>query len=135
MTPFLLGLNQTIDVWRSYGHEDGWKMQQAKIMATKGDEDVAEVEEDNPGQNDPPPRLLKAADRLDTDIEVLCMLTSSEYPPRRIRASRIVKVVYGFWDASKGGIGWIIEFGRIIDFGNGVQFEFGEWCEYIQGES
>jgi hypothetical protein len=53
MTPFLLGLHQTIDGWRSFRHEVGWKMQQAEIMAEKGDEDVADVEEDNPGQNDP----------------------------------------------------------------------------------
>jgi hypothetical protein len=50
-------------------------------------------------------------------------------PPRRIRASSIVKVVYGFGDASKGGFGWS------IDFGNGIRVEFGEWCEGIQGES
>jgi hypothetical protein len=37
--------------------------------------------------------------------------------------------VYGFWDASEGGFGWS------IDFGNGVWFKFGEWCEDIQGES
>jgi hypothetical protein len=76
MTPFLLGLHQTIGGWRSYRHEDGWKMQQANIMAAKGDEDVAEVGEDNPGQN-APPNLVKAADRLEADMEVLCMLTSS----------------------------------------------------------
>jgi hypothetical protein len=80
MTPFLLGLHQTIDGWRSRHHEDGWKMQQDDIMAAKGDEDVAEVEEDNPGQNDPP-RLVKADDRFEADMEVLCMLTISEYPP------------------------------------------------------
>jgi hypothetical protein len=80
MTPFLLGLHQTIDGWRSYRHEDRRKMQQAEIMAAKGDEDVDEVEEDNPGQNDAY-RLVKAADRLKADMEVLCMLTSSEYPP------------------------------------------------------
>jgi hypothetical protein len=50
-------------------------------------------------------------------------------PPRRIRAISIVKVVYGFGYASKKG------FGLSIDFGNGVRFEFVEWCEYIQGES
>jgi hypothetical protein len=45
------------------------------------------------------------------------------------RASSIVKVVYGFGGAFKGGFGWR------IDFGNGVRFEFGEWCEDIQDES
>jgi hypothetical protein len=74
MTPFLLSLHQTIDGWRSYRHEDGWK------MAAKGDDEMAEVEEDDPGQDDPP-RLVKAAERLEADMEVLCMLTSSEYPP------------------------------------------------------
>jgi hypothetical protein len=55
-------------------------MQHAEIMGEKGDEDVAEVEDDNPGKNYPP-RLVKAADRLEADMEVLCMLTSSKYPP------------------------------------------------------
>jgi hypothetical protein len=80
MTPFLLGLHQTIDGWRSYRHEDGWKMQHAEITAAKNDDEVAEVEVDAPGQ-DAPPRLVKAAERLEADMEVLCMLTSSEYPP------------------------------------------------------
>jgi hypothetical protein len=47
MTPFLLGLHQTIDGWRSYRHEYGWKMQHAAIMAAKCDDEVAEVEEDD----------------------------------------------------------------------------------------
>jgi hypothetical protein len=55
-------------------------MQHTEIMAAKGDDEVAEVEEDDPGQ-DGPPRLVKAAERLEADMEVLCMLTSSEYPP------------------------------------------------------
>jgi hypothetical protein len=104
-------------------------MQHTNIMEAKGDDEVAEVEEDDPSQDDPP-RLVKAAERLEADMEVLCMLTSSEHPPlRRIRASSIIKVVYGFGDASKGGFRWS------IDCGNGVRFEFGEWCEDIQGES
>jgi hypothetical protein len=44
MTPFLLGLHQTIDGWRSYLDEDVWKMQHAEIMAAKDDYEVAEVE-------------------------------------------------------------------------------------------
>jgi hypothetical protein len=37
--------------------------------------------------------------------------------------------VYRFGDASKRVFGWN------IDFGNGVRFEFGEWCKDIQGDS
>jgi hypothetical protein len=49
-------------------------MQHAEIVEAKGDDEVAEVEEDDPGQDDPP-RLVKAAERLEADMEVLCMLT------------------------------------------------------------
>jgi flavin-dependent dehydrogenase len=58
------------------------------------------------------------------------MPTTSEPPPLHIiRARSTVEVMYGFGDASKGGFGWI------IDFGDGVRFECGEWCEDIQKES
>jgi hypothetical protein len=50
-------------------------------------------------------------------------------PIHIIIASSTVNFLYGFGDASKGGFGWS------IDFGNGVSFEFGEWCEDIQTES
>jgi hypothetical protein len=80
MKPFLMGLHRAIDGWRSCHHEDGWKMQHTEIMAAKGYDEVAEVEEDDPGHDDPA-RLAKASERLEADMEVLCMLTSTEYPP------------------------------------------------------
>jgi hypothetical protein len=47
----------------------------------------------------------------------------------RISASSEIKVLYGFDDALKGVFGWS------IDFGDGVHFESGEWCEDLQKES
>jgi hypothetical protein len=131
MTPFLLGLHQTIDGWRPYRHEDGWKMQQAEILAAQaGEEESGEEELLFDQTKYEPPRLVGAADRLQADLNMLEMLTSNECPPlRRIRASSTVKVLYGFGDASKGGFGWS------IDFGDGVRYEFGEWCEDIQKKS
>jgi hypothetical protein len=84
VTPFFLGLKQNIDGWRHHRHEYGWKMQQAEIWAAQGDEDEAEVEDDflNIHGNDDPPLLVEAAARLEGDMEVLQMLTSSEPPPR-----------------------------------------------------
>jgi hypothetical protein len=55
-------------------------MQHADTMAAKGDDEVAELVEDDPGQDDPH-RLVNADERLEADMEVLCMFTSSEYPP------------------------------------------------------
>jgi hypothetical protein len=46
-----------------------------------------------------------------------------------VRASRKAHIVNGFGDASGSG------FGLCIDFGDGVRFELGEWCDKIQEAS
>jgi hypothetical protein len=103
-------------------------MQQAEILAAQAGEQESREEELTFYQKKyEPPRLVADVDRLQADLSVLEMLKSNECPPlRRIRASSTVKVMYGFGDASKGGFGWS------IDFGDGVRYEFGEWCEDIQ---
>jgi hypothetical protein len=107
LTPLLLGLHQTIDGWRPYRHEDGWKIQQAEIMtAQAGEKESGEEKLPFDQAKYDPPQLVAAADRLQADLNVLGMLTSNECPPlRRIRASSTVKVLCGFGDASKGGFG------------------------------
>jgi hypothetical protein len=106
-------------------------MQQAEILAAQsGEEESGEEELLFDQTKYEPPRIVEAADRLQVDLSVLEMLTSNECPPlRRIRASSTVKVLYRFGDASKGSFGWS------IDFGDGVCYKFGEWCEDIQKES
>jgi hypothetical protein len=54
-------------------------------------------------------------------------ITAAEDPtPRRVRARSKVNILYCYGDASGSGFGWC------IDFGDGVRYELGEWCELIQ---
>jgi hypothetical protein len=61
--------------------------------------------------DDEPPTFVHAVPRLlgqRGDIEALKALTSFESPPRRVvRSSNLIKVVYGFGDAS--GKGWFVD--------------------------
>jgi ribonuclease HI len=54
-------------------------------------------------------------------------LTAAEdLPPRRARARSKFNILYCYGDVSGSGFGWC------IDFGGGVRYELGEWCELIQ---
>jgi ribonuclease HI len=54
-------------------------------------------------------------------------LTAAEDPPlRRVRARNKVNILYCYGDASGSGFEWY------IDFGDGVRYKLGEWCERIQ---
>jgi hypothetical protein len=60
-------------------------------------------------------------------MEVMLMLTKAEDPPlRRVRAKSKINILYCCGDASGSGFGWC------IDFGEGVRYELGEWCDSIQ---
>jgi hypothetical protein len=74
-----------------------------------------------------PPNLVKAVTRLLPDLEVMLMLTKADDPPlRRVQAKSKINILYCYGDASGSGFGWC------IDFGEGVRYELGEWCESIQ---
>jgi hypothetical protein len=43
-----------------------------------------------------------------------------------VRARRKVSILYCYGDVSRSGFGWC------IDFGDGVRYDLGEWCDHIQ---
>jgi ribonuclease HI len=43
-----------------------------------------------------------------------------------VRAKSKINILYCYGDASGSGFGWC------IDFGDGVRYKLGEWCERIQ---
>jgi hypothetical protein len=74
--------------------------------------------------------MVLAVARLRDDLKVLIQLMEADAPPLiRVRASRKALILYGFGDASGSGFGWC------IDFGDGVRYELGEWCNKIQEAS
>jgi hypothetical protein len=133
MVPFLKGLHLTIDKWRPDRDREGWKLSRAQIEAkyvTDKEIDLDLEESHRPVVAGKPPLRVKAADRLNDDIDVILTLTEDEMPPlRSIRARRVGQILYCFGDASDAGFGWI------IDLGEEVYYEYGEWSEAISEES
>jgi hypothetical protein len=125
--PFLLGFHLTIDSWRPGLDEEGWRLRQAEVEASLESYDESDTEEGHGGEERAPPRLVLAVPRLRDDLNVLIQLTEAEAPPlRRVRAIRKANILYGFGDSSGSGFGWC------IDFGEGVRYELGEWCDKTQ---
>jgi hypothetical protein len=130
MAFFLLGFQLTIDSWRPGRDEEGWRLRQAEVEASLESDDESDMEEGHGGEERAPPRLVLAVTRLRDDLNVLIELTEADAPHlRRVRASRKANILYGFGDASGSGFGWC------IDFGEGVRYELGEWCDTIQEAS
>jgi hypothetical protein len=121
LTRFLMGLHMSIDGWRSGRDEEGWRMREAEMNASRDSEDKSESDEPPAQRTLQPPGRVKAVPRLLVDLKVLRMLTAAEDPLlSRVRAQRKVNIIYCYGDASVSGFGWC------IDFGDGVRYELGE---------
>ena len=77
MTPYLKGLHQTIDSWRPYTREDGWRMSRRVIdmLRKECNGQVMEYETTEV------PVTVVPAKRLQNDAEVLSNLTKFTEPP------------------------------------------------------
>jgi hypothetical protein len=113
----------TIDSWRGGRYGSGWRM--AKSLweeIKKEDEDWshAKVEEEEV------PVYVEAVPRFKDDIWALQTLMGPEKPPlKRARTKKTANVFYGFGDASGSG------FGATIQIGDGIHFEYGQWCSEV----
>jgi hypothetical protein len=129
MAPFLLRFHLNIDSWRPGRDKEGWRLRQMEVEARLESDDESNIEEGNGSEDVSPPRLVLAVTRLRDSLKVLMQLTEAEaLSLRRVRASRKANILHGFGDAS-GSVGWCIE------FGDGVRYELGEWCDKIQEAS
>jgi len=107
MTPYLKGVHLTLDSWRPWRKDDGWKMTMAEIR---------EACEDTPRKDDAvglgevgtskAPSHVKWVPRLVHDIRALRLFLSPQEPPQWvIRPKPHSVVVYSFGDASGSGFG------------------------------
>ena len=91
MVPYLKGIHLTLDAWRPGRDEDGWR-----IMDWVGPSAES--------SNLKVPERVPIVSRLMDDLVALIMLTESKTPPlRRIRSKKVVRIYYGFGDASAVG--------------------------------
>ena len=115
--PYLRGLHKTIDSWRPYRDEEGWKMMQSILEAKLAGTDTA-IKAAHPE----PTKYIQPLERLKKDFLRLKELTKPEAPPKVVRRrKKMGTAVYGFGDASGKG------FGNAIEVGGRVYEEFGQW--------
>jgi hypothetical protein len=134
MVPYLKGIHQTLDSWRTNRDSDGWKLS-AKELA-------ARIRNGRSLQKEPegPPTRVKAAVRLAGDLEAFTKLFDSEAPPRRlVRSSVSLQIFYGFGDAS--GVGHASNFQGFSRLGDKVKeddrihYRYGHWCDAVSEAS
>lgn len=123
MRPYLKGLHLTIDSWRPYRNDEGWKLAGRELVAAK-EEKSFEFDPRDRG-----PETVKAVKRLGSDLKALSELTASESPPRRPYQSMTQAVAYLLGDASGGG------FGSALLAKEELDYEAGEWREMYRGQS
>jgi hypothetical protein len=68
LTPFLMGLHMSIDDWRSGREEDGWRLREAEVNASRDYEDESEPDEPLYQRTLQPPVRVKAVPRLLSDL-------------------------------------------------------------------
>jgi hypothetical protein len=97
------------------------------VEAIIDSEEGSDEEGLNPSGTSLPPGQVNNVPRLLPYLKVMMEITAAEDPLlRRVRARNKVNIVFCYGDASRSGFGWC------IDFGDGVRYELGEWCERIQ---
>ena len=118
--PYLRGLHKTIDGWRPFRDEEGWKLTYA-IMDAKEQRiwgDLLKLE---------PDEFIKPVKRLKTDFEILKRLTAADAPPKVIkRRTGCGVAIYGFGDASGKG------FGSCIEIEGTSYAQYGQWNTCIE---
>jgi hypothetical protein len=126
INPYLKGIHLTLDSWRPWRKDDGWRMTLAEMRAVLQDN----PDFDSVGTGEKAPALVHPVPRLQFDIEALLQLFSSESPPRRhMRLSSSAVAVYQFGDASGAG------FGSSLFVNGSLYYRHGQWTSAFSDES
>jgi hypothetical protein len=128
MNPYLKGIHLTLDSWRPWRKEDGWKMTLSEIrlaMDEKGMDEGTYL-----GCGGKPPKKVKWVPRLLGDIKALKALFATTVPARRlVRPTKGASVVYKFGDASGSG------FGSSFYINDRLYYSSGQWNDDYSSES
>ena len=104
--PYLKGIHLTLDSWRPWRKEDGWKYSLRKIQ-TMLEEKGADVGEAVTGCGEKPPGKVEVVPRLHDDLRAIMDLLQLETPPKQavhpkqggIRCVWIWRCIWKrFWD-------------------------------------
>lgn len=133
MVPYLKGIHLTLDGWRKFRDEDGWKLSPQRVREL---EKSMKIQVHHASTDDHPPKRVTPVKRLRSDLEALAVLTRPDKPPRRrVRSKKVLTVCYGFGDAS--AIGGSSNFQRVRKVGDNwrpeqhVNYMYGHWCTEV----
>ena len=129
-SPYLKGIHQTLDSWRPWRRDDGWKMTLAEMRVAIEEKESGPLMSYDWDKSDKPPVRVAAAPRLKWDLEALCNLFEGDVPVRRkVRPRQRAVAIYGFGDASGKG------FGSSFVIGEELIFRHGQWATTVEVES
>jgi len=126
INPYLKGIHLTLDSWRPWRKDDGWRMTLAEIhTALQDDPDFASM-----GTGEKAPNVVIGVSRLHDDLQALLALFSPTTPPRRpMRLSTSAVALYQFGDASGAG------FGSSLFLNGSLYYRHGQWTTAFSDES
>jgi hypothetical protein len=82
-TPFLMGLHMLIDGWRPGRDDEGWRLRQAEVEASRDSDEEGDDEGLTHLGKTLPPCQVKYVPRLLSYLKVMMELTAAEDPPLR----------------------------------------------------
>lgn len=143
LTPYMKGLHLTVDSWREWRDEEGWKYSpsvMAKMKQALAEEDMKipcrRSEELDEGTREveaelTPPERVKVVPRMIRDVKAMLELTNTVHPPKdAVRAAKNVLALYLPGDASGDGFGT-----AIISEDEGIMYEAAMWKTSYAKES
>ena len=118
LCPYLKGIHQILDFWRSGRDSDGWKLTKAELLQfMTSDEEV-----DNSYQDERSPASVLPASRLKEDLEALAFPLNGSIAKRvPVRLVSTGFVHYGMGDTSGNG------YGAAIHVKGKLHFRYGDW--------
>lgn len=130
MTPYLKGIHLTLDSWRPWRKDDGWKLTSKEMRATLSEMGCPEETYGNYNANAKPPTRVQGVPRLQHDIRALLELfEGNEVVRRQVRLSKMAVARYGFGDASGQG------FGSTLQLDDRILYRYGQWASHVSDES
>jgi hypothetical protein len=118
INPYLKGIHLTLDSWRPWRKEDGWKTTLGEIrtaLEEKGEDGTPLSIHVNKA-----PLRVKWVPRLVDDVRALKTLLSASIPSKRlVRPVKGTMVAYNFGDASGSGFGSSLAIGDKVVFKSG----------------
>ncbi len=115
INPYLKGYHLTLDAWRPYREEDGWKLAAAELRQ------VIEDADGPPAEDPVAPATASAVPRFRQDLEALVELSEPEVAPVvALRATRSAVAKYLTGDASGQGFGSALWIEGQIEYESGL---------------